>query len=91
MACRGLGKMHADHQRAAVAVLVDEGLARFRYAFPDGAEYHLNMFPLRKAYTRQLLKEVGFQKIKTYGDFQESHQEPDPDFFVHVAEKNYHE
>ena len=24
---------------------VDEGLARFRYRFPDDSEYHLNMFP----------------------------------------------
>lgn len=70
---------------------IDEGLARFRYSFPDGSQYHLNMFPLRKAYTRKLLTDVGFQKIKTYGDFQETYQENDPDFFVHVAEKNYHE
>ena len=39
---------------------VDEGLARFRYSFPDGSQFHLNMFPLRKRYTRKLLKEVGF-------------------------------
>jgi SAM-dependent methyltransferase len=70
---------------------VDDSLARFRYAFPDGSEYHLNMFPLRKAYVRQLLFDVGFQRIKTYGDFQETYQENDPDFFIHVAEKNYHE
>jgi hypothetical protein len=25
--------------------------------------------------------------VKTYGDFQETYQEADPDFFVHVAEK----
>ena len=66
---------------------MDDGLARFRYSFPDGAEYYLNMFPLRKAYTRQLLTDVGFQKIKTFGDFQETYQENDPDFFIHVAEK----
>ena len=29
---------------------VDEGLARFRYDFPDGSSYNLNMFPLRKDY-----------------------------------------
>ena len=27
---------------------IDEGLARFRYTFPDKSEYHLNMFPVRK-------------------------------------------
>ena len=70
---------------------VDEGLARFRYAFPDGSEYHLNMFPLRKNYTRRLLREAGFARVKTFGDFQETYQESEPDFFVHVAEKHLDE
>lgn len=69
---------------------VDDSLARFRYAFPDGSVHHLNMFPLRKHYTRRLMTEVGFQRIKTYGDFQESYRENEPDFFIHVAEKAYH-
>ena len=68
---------------------VDEGLARFQYKFPDGSEYFLNMFPLRKAYVRRLMREVGFQKIETYGDFQETYRESDPDFFIHVADKRY--
>ena len=70
---------------------VDEGLARFQYTFPDGSEYKLNMFPLRKNYTRRLLREAGFASVKTYGDFQETYQEADPDFFVHVAEKHIEE
>lgn len=68
---------------------VDEGLARFRYEFPDKSVYHLNMFPLRKDYTRRLMGEVGFQQIKTYGDFRETDHHDDPDFFIHVAEKSY--
>lgn len=68
---------------------VDEGLARFRYTFPDKSEFHLNMFPLRKEYVRRLMTEVGFQQIQTYADFQETHKVQDPDFFVHVAEKLY--
>jgi glycine/sarcosine N-methyltransferase len=32
---------------------------------------------------------VGFQQIETYGDFQETYREEEPDFFVHVAEKRY--
>src|SRR6056297_1021147 len=70
---------------------VDAGLARFRYAFPDGSVYHLNMYPLRKNYTRKLLHEVGFQTINTYGDFQETYHDDDPDFFVHVASKKYND
>lgn len=74
---------------SAEPVYVDEGLARFAYSFPDGTTHYLNMFPLRKNYVRDLLKEAGFQKVKTYGDFQETYQESEPDFFVHIAEKDY--
>lgn len=66
---------------------VDDGLARFRYEFDDGTEYHLNMFPLRKEYTRSLLHDAGFLTVGTYGDFQETYEDADPDFFIHVAEK----
>ncbi len=68
---------------------VDDGLARFIYKFPDKSEYFLNMYPLRKDYMHRLMTEVGFQRIHTYGDFQETYKENDPDFFVHVAEKKY--
>ncbi|WP_443726317.1 glycine/sarcosine N-methyltransferase [Streptomyces coffeae] len=68
---------------------VDEGLVRMRYSFPDKSVYHLNMFPLRKDYTRRLMQEVGFQRIETYGDFQHTNREERPDFFIHVAEKEY--
>ncbi|WP_456340055.1 glycine/sarcosine N-methyltransferase [Streptomonospora mangrovi] len=68
---------------------VDEGLARFVYRFPDESEYHLNMFPLRKNYVRRLMREVGFQRVDTYGDFQETYQADEPDFFIHIAEKEY--
>ena len=68
---------------------VDEGLARFKYTFPDNSEYFLNMFPLRKDYVRGLMHDVGFQRIESYGDFEETYQQDDPDFFIHVAEKEY--
>jgi sarcosine/dimethylglycine N-methyltransferase len=70
-------------------VHVDEGLARFRYTFPDRSEFYLNMYPLRKDYTRRLMREVGFQRVETYGDFKETYAEHEPDFFIHVAEKAY--
>lgn len=66
---------------------VDEGLARFRYEFPDRTVYHLNMYPLRRDYTRRLMQEVGFQTVKTYGDFQETYHQDEQDFFVHMASK----
>ncbi len=68
---------------------VDDSLARFRYEFSDGSVFHLNMFPLRKAYVRRLMTEVGFQRVKSYGDFKETHRDSKPDFFIHVAEKSY--
>ncbi len=68
---------------------VDEGLARFKYSFPDKSTYYLNMYPLRKDYVRRLMTEVGFQRIDTYGDFKETYRVDDPDFFIHVASKEY--
>ncbi|MEX2627575.1 MAG: class I SAM-dependent methyltransferase [Ilumatobacteraceae bacterium] len=78
---------YCGDQVSAEPAYVDDGLARFRYEFADGSEYFLNMFPLRKNYMRGLLGEAGFQKVHTYGDFQETYQESEPDFFIHVAEK----
>lgn len=74
---------------SAEPVHVDDGLARFRYTFSDGSEYYLNMYPLRKDYVRRLMREVGFQRIETYGDFQETYAKHEPDFFIHIAEKAY--
>jgi SAM-dependent methyltransferase len=74
---------------AAAPEYVDEGLARFRYTFPDNSVYHLNMYPLRKNYMRRLMRDVGFQRIETYGDFQETYASHQPDFFIHIAEKAY--
>lgn len=68
---------------------VDEGLARFRYEFPDKSVYNLNMFPLRKEYTRKLMSGVGFPTVTTYGDFKETYHQEEPDFYVHVASKEY--
>ncbi len=68
---------------------IDDGLARFQYKFQDDSVYHLNMFPLRRNYTRRLMQEVGFQNVFTYGDFQETYRGDDPDFYIHVAEKEY--
>jgi sarcosine/dimethylglycine N-methyltransferase len=67
---------------------LDDGLARFKYTFADGSEYTLNMFPLRKNYVRRLFREAGFELVRTYGDFQETYEENEPDFFIHVAEKS---
>jgi glycine/sarcosine N-methyltransferase len=76
---------------SASPVYVDDGLARFEYVFPDGSTHNLNMFPLRKNYTRRLLREAGFPQIHSYGDFQEEGEETNPDFFIHLAEKTYDE
>ena len=67
---------------------VDEGLCRMVYSFPDGEQFTLNMCPIRKNYVRRLLNEAGFERVRTYGDFQETYAEEDPDFFIHVAEKS---
>jgi SAM-dependent methyltransferase len=80
---------YAGEDVSAEPDYIDEGLARFKYTFPDKSEFFLNMYPLRKNYMRRLMREVGFQRIDTYGDFQETYGDSEPDFFIHVAEKNY--
>jgi SAM-dependent methyltransferase len=67
---------------------LDDSLARFKYAFPDGCEYTLNMFPLRKRYVQRLIREAGFDRVRTYGDFQETYHQSEAEFFIHVAEKS---
>lgn len=79
---------YAGESVSAEPEYVDEGLARFKYTFPDGSEYTLNMCPIRKNYMRRLLQEAGFERVRTYGDFQETYAESDPDFFIHVCEKS---
>ena len=69
--------------------LVNDKVAKFRYQFPDESVFHLNMCPIRKDYVRNLMFEVGFQQVKTFGDFQESEPQEEPDFFIHCAEKLY--
>ena len=70
-------------------VHVDDGLTRFEYRFPDASVFHLNMFPLRQKYLKRLMREVGFQAVETFGDFQETYRAHEPDFLVHVANKAY--
>ncbi len=79
---------YCSDQVTAEPEYLDDGLARFKYTFPDGCEYTLNMFPLRKNYVRRLLREAGFERVRTYGDFQQTYRENEPEFFVHVAEKS---
>ncbi|MFK7825875.1 MAG: class I SAM-dependent methyltransferase [Oligoflexales bacterium] len=68
---------------------VNDSVARFCYRFPDYSKFHLNFYPLRKKYMRHLMFDVGFQQVKTYGDFQETYKQDEPDFFIHCAEKLY--
>jgi glycine/sarcosine N-methyltransferase len=79
--CGDQVSVHPEH--------IDEGLARFVYRFPDDSHFYLNMYPLRQEYVRTLMRHVGFQTIESYGDFQETYRAEQPDFFIHVAEKQY--
>ena len=79
---------YCGHQVTAEPEYLDDGLARFKYSFPDGCEYTLNMFPLRKNYVRRLIREAGFDRVRTYGDFQKTYQDNETEFFIHVAEKS---
>ncbi len=80
---------YAGEEVKAEPEYVDEGLARFKYEFKDKSKFHLNMFPIRKDYFTNLMREVGFQEIETFGDFQETYKTDDPDFYIHIAHKEY--
>lgn len=67
--------MPAGEQVSAEPEYADERLTRFKYTFPDGAEYALTLRPIRKNYMRRLLQEAGFQRVRNYGDFQETFAE----------------
>ena len=79
---------YCGDQVTAEPVYIDDGLARFKYTFPNGCDYTLNMFPLRRNYVQRLIREAGFDDVRTYGDFQETYQESEAEFFVHVAQKS---
>ena len=79
---------YCGDQVTAAPTHIDEGLCRMKYSFPDGSDYTLNLCPIRKNYTRRLLNEAGFQRVRTFGDFQDTYADDEPDFFVHIAEKS---
>ncbi len=78
---------YAGDQVSAEPIHISDDLVIFEYVFPNRAAYRLNMFPLKKTYLQDLIYEVGFQKITTFGDFKEDYEVKETDFFVHVAEK----
>jgi len=80
---------YCGHDVSAEPEYVDDGLARFKYTFPDKSEYRLNMFPLRRKYVTRLMREAGFRRIETFGDFQQDFEDAEPDFLIHVAEKSF--
>lgn len=70
--------------------VVREDLVKFEYSYSDGNKFHLSMFPLRRHYIRGLLDQAGFTSLTTYGDFEESFEPDDVDFFQQIAVKPRH-
>ncbi len=62
-------------------------LARFEYAFPDGAKFQLKMYPLRADYVSHLLEDAGFINVDRYGDFQRPYERLEVDFIQQIAYK----
>lgn len=75
---------------SAAPIHVAEDLVRFQYSFDDGEDYTLNLCPIRRDHLRRLLREAGFERIRTYGDFEAAYDSGSADFLVHVAEKSSH-
>ncbi len=81
---------YCGDQVTAEPIHIDDSLVRFQYSFPDGSDYTLNLSPIRRDHMRRLLREAGFERVRTYGDFDLAHDAETSDFFVHVAEKSAH-
>jgi glycine/sarcosine N-methyltransferase len=68
-------------------VEISDKVCRFEYSYQDGSKYHLNMFPLRQKYIRDLFTEAGFTNIQTFGDFKPSFNSDEADFIHQIAYK----
>lgn len=69
---------------------ISDDLVKFEYSYQDGRTFHLSMYPLRQAYMRKIMEGSGFTNIMTYGDFQESFDDEEVDFYQQVAFKPRH-
>lgn len=67
--------------------VLESDLTVFKYEFPDGKTFRLNMYPLRRQYVDQLIREAGFLTVTTYGDFEPRFDPNEAEFLVHIAEK----
>ena len=91
---RGYSSKHRYYycgdQVVATPIHIDEEIVRFKYSFADGEDYTLNLCPIRRDELRRLLREAGFERIRTYGDFETVYDRDSADFLIHVAEKSPH-
>ncbi len=69
-------------------VRVTDESVKMRYSFSEDEEYHLDLNPIRRDAFRCLLREAGFERVRTYGDFELVYAPEQTDFLVHVAEKS---
>ena len=69
---------------------IDEGLCRMRYSVPRQRPCTTSTCSRCARTTRAgSCRGRDSSSIETYGDFQHTYREEQPDFFVHVAEKEY--
>lgn len=68
-------------------VIVNRTLCKFRYRFPSGDEFTLQLYPLRQNYVSYLLEDSGFVDITRYGDFMRPYDHYGVDFVQQVAFK----
>jgi glycine/sarcosine N-methyltransferase len=68
-------------------VVVNEGMVKMQYMFSEDERYYLTMHPIRREELSGYLKETGFRRIDTYGDFEEEFDKYDPDFIIQAAYK----
>lgn len=77
---------YTGHGVNAEPIVINRTLTHFEYTFPDGAKFHLKLYPLKQGYMRFLLQDSGFVEIMPYGDFERPFED-DVDFIQQIAFK----
>lgn len=67
--------------------LLDSEMTKFRYKFPDGMEFDLDMYPILKDEIIELFRGVGFNLIESYGDRILGQSGKEVSFYLHILKK----
>lgn len=65
--------------------MIRDDVVRFRYDFPDGTSHEVTQSPLLKDDVTALLRQTGFDRVRSYGDLESCYDLAQTDFIIHAA------